>query len=226
MSKHKKHKNPNQNNELNNNQDLIEVEEELEETEEDIDDIEESSENDTVVETKLPVVENVIVDNTEEHIEVEEPVVTTETPIVPKQNINFYKVGTDYVNDKCINQITATSDLVNAKTICDSSRDTNRKTFHVFDKDGNAVYTSEFNHPRDNYYRVGTEWKNGNCINQRCSCVSRDEACICANNSTKTYGVVHHVYDPTGKIIFSAKTKLTLFAKKKRGVNYADRDIK
>ena len=78
----------------------------------------------------------------------------------------------------------------------------------------------------DKYYRVGTGWKNGTCINNSGSYVVRDQAINAANTATKNTGVVHNVYDPTGKIIFTAKTKLTLFAKKKRGARYVNRNIK
>ena len=93
-----------------------------------------------------------------------------------------------------------------------------KKSYHVFDKTGNAVYTSEYSIPRDNYYRVGTEWKNGRCINQKEVCVEFDQASKSANENTKINGVIYHVFDPSGKIVFSAKQKLILLSYKKRGV--------
>jgi hypothetical protein len=136
-----------------------------------------------------------------------------------KDNIKFYKVGTDYIRNKCINQVIATSDLDNAKDACDSSRNNKHKTYYVFDRDGNVVYTSEYNIPRDNYYRVGTDFKNGRCVDQKYYTVKLDDACKVSNESTKTTGMIHHVFDPSGKIVFSSKKKLTLLSYKKREVN-------
>ena len=235
--------------EMNDIETVVEVESEtIQNTEEVVDETPETSDitEEEVVEPEQEIIDEGVVNETtteasniieEEVVETvvsisEEPEVaeSVETPVVTEvthqQVINFYKVGTNFINGKCVNQITATSDLVMAKSSCESARDTNKKSYHVFDKDGTAVYTSEYNIPKDNYYRVGTDWKNGKCINQQFSSVNRDEACDSANINTKKYGVVHHVYDPTGKIIFSAKTKLTLFAKKKRGANDVNRYIK
>ena len=137
-------------------------------------------------------------------------------PVIMQQ-VNFYKVGTDYINGKCINQVTSTTDLILAKKICSESRDTYKKSYHIFDKNGSAVYTSEYSAPKDNYYRVGTDWKNNVCINQKFSSTDIDLARDQANINTKTYGVIYNVYDPSGKVVFSSKKKLTLLSLKKRG---------
>ena len=133
--------------------------------------------------------------------------------------ITLYKVGTGWATDKCLNQISTTSDLQRAIDTCNCYRDTYKKSCYIFDEKGNAVYTAEYNIPKDNYYRVGTDWKNGLCINQKYTCVNFDEACENANNNTKQYGLIYNVYDPSGKVVFSAKKKLTLLSYKKRSVN-------
>ena len=131
----------------------------------------------------------------------------------------FYRVGTGIIRKKCANQVAYTSDLEMAKTECNKARDEKLKTYYVFDKEGNAVYTAEYNIPKDNYYRVGTDFKNKKCINQKYYTVNLDEACKVANDNTKTTGMIHNVYDPSGKIVFSSKKKLTLLSYKKREVN-------
>lgn len=62
----------------------------------------------------------------------------------------------------------------------------------------------------------------GTDVNSVCSYDNFDTACECANERTKTHGVVHHVYDTNGNIIFSSKKKLILLSLKKRGVKNAD----
>lgn len=158
-------------------------------------------------------------DDTPEIVEpVEMSVKIDETPkVVKTEKVNFYKVGTDFINGKCINQVTATSDLVMAKDACMNARNNFKKSYYVFDNSGNAVYTAEYTTPKDNYYRVGTDWKNGTCINQKFTTVSIDDACLSANDNTKITGMIHHVFDPSGKVVFSAKKKLILLSYKKRG---------
>lgn len=219
MSKNKKHKNTNyQNNKENDvmtdetTLDTTEVfdEETITTTGEEVVTDEDIISNDTV----LNDVEKIIAPSI---TEVENTDVVIAPPI-----LNFYKVGTNYINNKCINQITYTTDLDIAKTECDKARDSYNKTYHVFDKMGNDVYTAEYNIPKDNYYRVGTEWKNGRCINQKYYCVNLDDACKKANENTKTTGVIHNVYNPTGKVVFSSKKKLTLLSKKREVNRNAD----
>lgn len=139
-----------------------------------------------------------------------------------QQPSNFYRVGTDFINGKCVNQFNATTDLDVAKESCMKARNTYKKTYHVFDKVGNVVCSIEYTMPKDSYYRVGTDWRNGTCINQKLACTNIDQASVCANESTKLTGFIHHVYDPSGKIVFSAKKKLILLSYKKRGIKNAD----
>lgn len=220
MSKNKKHKNTQQYQNNTVNIDIVADEtatEQVEVINEEINLANEIvDENDTVT---TDVTENL----TETVGVSEESTVTPEidepkTLVVERLVVNFYKVGTDYINNKCVNQIISTSDLANAKEECIRARDKFKKSYYVFDKDGNAIYTAEYKIPKDNFYRVGTEWKNGVCINQKYYCVNLDEACKVANENTKLTGVIHNVYDPTGKLVFSSKKKLTLLSNKKRKV--------
>lgn len=177
----------------------------------DMDEVTTDDTTDSDVELVVPEVVETSVDTVPEKVEeiVVEPVV--------QQAVNFYKVGIDYINGKCVNQVTSTTNLEFAKETCRNNRDSYKKTYYVFDKEGNAIYTSEYTTPKDNYYRVGTEWKNGRCINQKHSCINIDEAQNIANENTKLHGVVYNVYDPSGKVVFSSKKKLTLLSLKKRG---------
>lgn len=138
-------------------------------------------------------------------------------PVITPVVMNFYKVGTDFIKGKCINQFAATTDLSKAKDDCDNARNTYKKSYHVFDKHGNAVYTAEYTIPRDNYYRVGTDWKSGACINQKMTSTDLEQSIACANDNTKITGIIHHVYGPSGNIVFSSKKKLVLLSYKKRG---------
>ena len=158
----------------------------------------------------MPVSEEIVtdIDNSEESVDAVKK-------IMP--NSNFYRAGTDYIGDKCINLIGASHDLTSIKTICNDARNTYKKTYYVFDKSGNVVYTAEYSTPKDNLYRVGTEWKNGTCINQKFTSIYINEASESANDNTKITGIVHHVFDPSGRVVFSAKKKLTLLSLRKRG---------
>lgn len=189
---------------------------------EEIDDVEEISTIESIEEIHLN--DNINIEKIDDTTKVEEviiPEVVKEKPInhEVKSIIKFYNVGTDYINNKCINQITFTPNLEIAKAECIKARDAQHKTYHVFDKEGNVIYTAEYNIPRDNYYRVGTEWKNGRCINQKYYTVNLDEACRVSNEYTKNTGIVHNVYHPSGMIVFMSKKKLTLLSYKKRKVN-------
>ena len=153
---------------------------------------------------------------------VEPEIVKPEVVVAPAQVVNFYKVGTDITSSSCINQVIATTDFAVAKQTCIDARNASNKTYHVFDNSGNAVYSAEYSCPRDNYYRVGTEWKNGKCVNQKLFTADRDKACDAANDNTKIDGVVYSVYDPSGKVVFTAKKKLILLSYKKRGTKNVD----
>lgn len=135
----------------------------------------------------------------------------------PIQHTIIYRVCVDCGHSKNIPQVFSTSNLLLAKETCINYRNTYNKTYHVFDDNGNVVYTSEYTTPKDNYFRIGTDWKNGICINQKFTCTDFNLACKNADINTKLYGVVYNVYDPSGKIIFSSKKKLTLLSLKKRG---------
>ena len=228
MSKHKKRKNHNyqQNSTATNNPALInEYSEEYEDDDElecDDDVLEDSEIIDQEVLTETePVVE--IPDNSDTHSvdngtceENNEEIQHVNKPLV---SINLYRVGSNFVQNKCINQIISTTDLEIAKNECINARDTHKKTYYVFDEKGNALFTSEYRVPKDNYYRVGTEWKNGRCINQKYFTINLDDACKNANDNTKSTGMIHNVYSPSGKLVFSSKKKLTLLSYKKREVN-------
>lgn len=53
-------------------------------------------------------------------------------------------------------------------------------------------------------------------------CADWDSARDFANSQTKYHGVIHHVYNKNGEIVFSAKKKLTLLSNKKRGNRNVD----
>lgn len=179
----------------------------------------------TVDETVIDKVEepikqdNTLIEEVNDEIHtIKEPEVKSEEPVQKVMPVgNFYRVGTGFINNKCVNQIAASSDLGSAKECCDNARNTCKKTYYVFDKQGNDVYTAEYTSPKDNYYRVGTEWRNGMCIDQKFSSIDLNKAIESANDNTKLTGVIHHIFDPSGKVVFSAKKKLTLFSLRKRG---------
>lgn len=66
-------------------------------------------------------------------------------------------------------------------------------------------------------YEIATDLVNGQKIGYKESTNDLDLACNIANNETKNTGVVHHVYNDQGFVVFSAKKKLTLLTNKKRG---------
>ena len=189
-----------------------------ESVESDISECGDTSDVDELPETVEDDVEIDMSENDEQEVSVE-PTPTAVEIEVPKVSSMIYRVGTDIINGKCINQYEShTSNLDLAKEKCVAARNKYKKSYHVFDASGNAVYTSEYSTPKDNYYRVGTDWKNGKCINQKHFTVNYNEACNMANESTKNTGDIHNVYDPSGKLMFSAKKKLVLLSYKKRGM--------
>jgi hypothetical protein len=237
MSKHKKHKRPvNTNNSTNNMNENIDESLESYDTsnnsddENDVDDIEDIQDENTDLISEIEnehIIDNRIEDSIEDSNN--EPVLEPENNVdsiesiqpkienVTNTNSIFYKVGLNFINGKCVNQITSTTDLSLAKEVCINYRNSYKKTCYVFDNDGRVIYTAEYTIPKDNCFRVGTDWRNGVCINQKVSCPCIDEAIESANTNTKLYGVVYNVYDPSGKIVFTAKKKLTLLSLKKRG---------
>ena len=233
----KKHKNRNFQNNGNPNENPNTENIELSEIDTDNEDIEDEEDIEEVVENEVEVSEPTTLMDIVQSNPIVEPVLPVEevpvqtivqdepevTPVAgelclefmekpePEKPIVFYKVGTAMIGNKCMDQVEYTPDLENAKAKCDHARDMSKKTYYVFDNHGNTVYTSNYSTPKDNFYRIGTEWKDGKCINQKSSTVNRDEAERIANEQTKLTGVIHHVFDPSGKVIFSAKKKLTLF---------------
>ena len=158
MSKHKKHKNPNQNTNINEDPNAITTEEEFEEVDDEMED--------EVTEEEVEVVEETL----------EETLSEVTEPIEEK---------------------------------------------HV-----EVIKPKEFVEVHESYYTVASGLKFGNFINRCGNFVTRDQAIKKANSATIETGIVHNVYDPTGKIIFTAKTKLTLFAKKKGRAQYVNRNLK
>ena len=168
-NKHKKHKNsPNNNPNYNKvNESVNEItdiiENDIEEVEEDV----EESEN-------IEVIENLTVDNNvSEENDIHDNVTETANVIVepevvvkvaqPIKPVSVYRIGTGLLNDKHV----SATDFSIAKEICDSSRNNFKKSYYVFNNNGDVIYTSEYSSPKDNFYRVGTEWRNGVCINQK-----------------------------------------------------------
>ena len=202
----------------------------IEITDEDISNIEildkESEESITVkniesssYDDKVTIVESIAEDIEDVQVQPEIETSKVNNTSVSEKSTNLYKVGSGWAGDKCVNQSFVSPQLSLAIEHCNVLRDEYKKTYYVFDKNGNAVYTSEYTSPKDNYYRVGTEWNNGTCINQKFIGVNFDEACEAANENTKQFGNIYHVFDSTGRIVFSAKKKLILLSYKKRSVN-------
>lgn len=74
-----------------------------------------------------------------------------------------------------------------------------------------AITVSEFK------YEVATDYVDGKPVNFISGTNDLDTACQLANNETKRTGIIHHVYNDQGFVVFSAKKKLTLLTNKKRG---------
>ena len=66
-------------------------------------------------------------------------------------------------------------------------------------------------------YEIATDLTDGQTVNYKTGTNDFDEACKIANDETKNTGLVHHVYNDQGFVVFSAKKKLTLLTNKKRG---------
>ena len=168
MSKHKKHKNPNQDTNINEVSNDIITEEEIDELDDEMEDETEDEVNDD---------SKVIEETVEESIKVSE---------MSEMNINV-------------------PDSIPVES---------------------KIEQEEIVEVTESYYTVATGLKLGKFIDKCGNFVTRDQAIKKANSTTIETGVIHHVYDPTGKIIFTAKNKLTLFAKKKRGAYYVNRNLK
>lgn len=64
----------------------------------------------------------------------------------------------------------------------------------------------------DNFYRTGTSWKNGKCVNQTGAYTELDNAKKEADNKAKSKKKTYYVFDSTGKKVYTAKyTKPSTF---------------
>ena len=185
MSKHKKHKNPNQNININDVSTNITMEEE-------IDDLGDEMENET---DKITDEESDVIEETISNLTDEEPKIKSEKT----EETKSIEVSEIPVVNNDMTDLTPVEPKIKSE-----------ETVEV----------------TESYYTVATSVSLGKFINKCGNFVTRDQAINRANSATIETGVIHNVYDPTGKIIFTAKTKLTLFSKKKRGVNYVNRNVK
>ena len=133
-------------------------------------------------------------------------VYTSEYKAPVKTNI-LYKVGIAWENGKCINQKGAFSNLSYAKSSATGARNTFKKSHYVFDNEGNIIFAAEYSDPKDNFYRVGTAWSRGICINQKGAFSVATNARNLANSLTKKTGTIYFVFDPTGKVIYTGSKK-------------------
>ncbi len=120
--------------------------------------------------------------------------------IYPKLVQEFYRVGTEWKNGKCVNQKIACLVLENAVHMCISLGD----GYSVYDWEGKKVYpetvvvTPSENTKTISYY-IGTEWKNGKCVNQAAAYINKDYAI----DHAKQLGLPYKVFDKNGNIIYS-----------------------
>ena len=63
--------------------------------------------------------------------------------IIDKKEI--YRVGTDWKNNKCVNQVEAFSILKNAKNLANKTAKSKKKTYKVFNSKGKVIYTATYN---------------------------------------------------------------------------------
>lgn len=113
--------------------------------------------------------------------------------IYPELVQKFYRVGTDWVNGKCVNQQTACLILENAVHTCIDLGD----KYSVYDWKGNKVYP-ETPSKTISYY-IGTDWVNGKCANQQAAYINKDYAI----DHTKQLGLPYKLFDKNGNIIYT-----------------------
>ena len=118
---------------------------------------------------------------------------------------SLYRVGTSWENGKCINQVGAFASLENASSFAEGNKNTYNKTYYVFDNDGNAVYEATYIDRADTFYRVGTSWKNGKCVNQIGAFKDSRNAISLADEYTKKSNTIFYVFNVAGKVLYTGK---------------------
>jgi len=108
---------------------------------------------------------------------------TNTTPIVD----NMYRVGKDWSNGMCVNQIGAYSILDNAKAVVDA-----KVGYKVYNSKGEIVYQKS----ADQYYRVAKSYSNGKYVEQIGAYVNKDTAIA----EAKKYDLC--CFDPQGNQIY------------------------
>lgn len=122
------------------------------------------------------------------------PVIPTpDQPTVPV-NDNMYRVGTDWSNGSCVNQIGAYSILDNAKAVVDS-----KSGYKVYNSKGEIVYEPK----ATSYYRVCKSYSNGKFNSQVGAFVSKDNAIAACKTAGSEYGV----YDANGVKVYPEAVK-------------------
>lgn len=69
---------------------------------------------------------------------------SSNNPIATPTTKELYRVGTDWENGKCINQVGAYSVLDNAKKTANETSEDKKATYKVFNSKGEVIYTKEY----------------------------------------------------------------------------------
>ena len=123
----------------------------------------------------------------------------------PTETKKFYRVGTGYKDGKVLNQVGAFSILDNAIASCEGSKNTKKVSYYVYDANFKVVYSAEYLSKASEYFRVGTKWKGGKCLNQKGAFKDSRNAINTANQYTNSTNVTHYVFTPNGKIYYTGK---------------------
>ena len=112
-------------------------------------------------------------------------------------NVDRYIVAKAYENGKATNQLGAFSVLDNAKKLA-----TTNPGYYVFDREsGKAIFPVEVAPTAEvEYYRVATDYKNNQYVNQKGAYTDKNNAI----NAAKAAGTGYKVYSPDGQIVYSA----------------------
>lgn len=116
------------------------------------------------------------------------PVVSTPEVTVVTVDDNMYRVGTDWQNGVCVNQIGCYSIIDNAKSVVNM-----KKNYKVFNSKGEVVYQAS---ATDEYYRVAKSYSNGIYIGQTGAYVNKNTAIAEAKSANLS------CFDPQGKQIY------------------------
>lgn len=116
------------------------------------------------------------------------PVISTPEINVVTVDDNMYRVGTDWKNGMCVNQIGCYSFLDNAKSVVNM-----KKNYKVFNSKGEVVYQASEN---DEYYRVAKSYQNGVYIGQVGAYVNKNNAITEAKSASLS------CFDPQGRLIY------------------------